>query len=134
MDRNIHNNHGIVDAYLLNIDSIGNIIDLKCYGGSSIDYGSSIIEFDNNVYITEYSNSTDADITSNKRSVDAFISKTNVALSNINYSKTNNILLYPNPVNDLLCFQTSIDLIETNIFIYDLIGKLIKIDFQLNQN
>jgi len=60
-------NHGKYDVWLLNIDSIGNLINEKTYGGLEYDGGFDIIDElnDSVFYIASMSQSIDGDISSN---------------------------------------------------------------------
>ena len=49
-DSNITNFHGISDAWIVNTDSVGNIIWEKCYGGSQGDNPLKIIKLNEDSY------------------------------------------------------------------------------------
>jgi hypothetical protein len=54
--------NGLMDLYLFKIDSIGDIIWTKTFGGPNIDYGNDVIETNDNGYIAcGYSNSVGLD-------------------------------------------------------------------------
>ena len=77
IDGDVTNNHGGRDIWLINIDSIGNLLWEKCYGGSTIDYQGTIIS-DNNgyYYIIAATGSNDGDVQSgNHGGYDAWVVK-----------------------------------------------------------
>lgn len=60
----ITNFHGAADAWIVNIDTFGNIIWEKCFGGSEGDQPYKIIKsINDNYYLFNSTNSTDGDIT-----------------------------------------------------------------------
>ncbi len=64
-DGDVTNNHGGKDIWLINIDSIGNLLWERCYGGSTTDYQGRIIS-DNtgNYYFCGAVGSNDGDVQS----------------------------------------------------------------------
>ena len=64
-DGDISNNHGDWDIWIANIDSIGNLLWERCYGGSSNDSQGRIIkDFEGNYYFCGSVGSDDGDIQS----------------------------------------------------------------------
>ena len=62
----ISNYHGGADAWLVELDTLGNLIWEKCFGGSSGESFKKIIELPNNeYYLLGGTNSTDGDVQSN---------------------------------------------------------------------
>jgi hypothetical protein len=76
-DGDITNNHGNKDIWIVNIDSIGNLLWKRAYGGSASDYGSRILKDPNgNYYFCGQVGSDDGDIQSvNHGSFDTWIVK-----------------------------------------------------------
>ncbi|HVT86965.1 MAG TPA: gliding motility-associated C-terminal domain-containing protein [Chitinophagaceae bacterium] len=73
------NNHGLQDAWIIKIDFNGNIQWQKVFGGSKIDYASSIIQTTDGGYIFlggSYSN--DGDVSGNHGGLDLWIVKLDV--------------------------------------------------------
>ncbi len=59
----ISNYHGSTDAWIINTDSLGNIIWEKCYGGSKGDGPQEIIPIDSNfIYLVNGTASNDGDV------------------------------------------------------------------------
>ena len=78
IDGEVIGNHGGVDAWLLKIDSIGNIEWQKCYGGSDLDNLNSIyITKDNSYILAGTTSSNNGDVSGNHggRGSDAWIVK-----------------------------------------------------------
>lgn len=63
-DGDVSGNHGLVDYWFIKIDSLGNIVSQKCYGGSGEDYTRDIINIsDGGNILTGFSRSHDGDVT-----------------------------------------------------------------------
>ncbi|WP_278555098.1 membrane lipoprotein lipid attachment site-containing protein [Elizabethkingia bruuniana] len=60
-DINVSNNNGGYDVWISKIDSNGNLIKQKTFGGSNDDFGRKIIKLNNNFIITLKSNSSNND-------------------------------------------------------------------------
>jgi hypothetical protein len=76
----ITNYHGMGDAWIINIDSIGNIIWEKCFGGTKSENIKKIIKVsDSEFYMVGATNSSDYDITcdTNYGSTDFWVLKIN---------------------------------------------------------
>jgi len=73
------NYHGSYDIWLVNVDSTGDIIWEKCYGGSSADSPYKLIKkTDDEYFIFGYTGSTDGDVNSgNKGYTDLWVVKIN---------------------------------------------------------
>ena len=77
-DGDVNKTHDLIDIWLTKVDSNGNKVWSKTIGGSSTDYGSSIIATsDGNYIIAGYSASNNGDIPGNVGMHDFFISKIN---------------------------------------------------------
>jgi hypothetical protein len=64
MDFDVTGNHGLYDVLVVKLDSLGNLVWQKCYGGTNHDGAWSIIQsLDSGYIITGYSNSIDGDVT-----------------------------------------------------------------------
>jgi len=62
-DGDVSNNHGEDDLWLVHIDSIGNLVWEKSFGGSKVDYGKELFKTQNNGYILMGSSeSNDGDV------------------------------------------------------------------------
>lgn len=62
----VNGNHGMFDFWLVNLDSTGNLISQRCYGGTNIDEGYSIAKNNSGGYVlggSSYSN--DGDVSGN---------------------------------------------------------------------
>ncbi len=62
-DGDIQGHHGLSDAWLIQVDSVGNLIWSTCYGGSKGEYGEEILKAtDNEYYLTGLGGSENGDI------------------------------------------------------------------------
>ncbi len=77
-DSDIIFTHGLADIWVVKLNDTGAILWQKTYGGSSLDYGYSIMATPSGGYIIAASTySTDGDITANHGNYDAWILKIN---------------------------------------------------------
>jgi hypothetical protein len=77
-DFDISNNHGSYDYWIIKLDSRGNLLWEKSFGGSEIDQSRAIVKTnDNNYVIAGNSFSNDGDIDSNLGSSDFWLIKIN---------------------------------------------------------
>lgn len=73
-DFDVTDNHGSYDYWVVKINSVGNLVWKKSYGGSELDQAYGIAKNINNTYlITGTSNSLDGDISSNKGANDVWV-------------------------------------------------------------
>jgi len=64
-DFDISNNNGGYDVWIVKVDSSGNLIKQKTFGGSNDDFGRKISKFNNNIIVTAKSNSSNNDFGQN---------------------------------------------------------------------
>lgn len=77
--------HGMKDAYVVKLDSLGNLEWEKCYGGSQDDEANSVIQLpDSSFMIAGTSNSIDGDITNYRGSQDFWVIKLNPPFTGVN--------------------------------------------------
>jgi len=62
-DHDIANNQGSFDYWVVKMDTNGNLIWSKTFGGSNVDKASSVLVENNTIKVLGYSKSTDGDIT-----------------------------------------------------------------------
>jgi hypothetical protein len=75
-DGDVSGNNGIADAWVVKLDSSGNIQWQKCLGGSGYDSANSIQQTTDGGYIiTGMTESTDGDVSGNNGSIDAWVVK-----------------------------------------------------------
>ncbi|WP_320814968.1 hypothetical protein [Flavobacterium sp.] len=73
-DFDVTDNHGGYDYWVIKINSTGNLVWKKSFGGSGLDQAYGIAKSINNTYlIAGTSNSTDGDISSNKGNNDVWV-------------------------------------------------------------
>ncbi len=67
-DGDVSGNHGIDDSWVISVDSLGNLLWQKSFGGSNGENSKSIIETNDNSYVVAgYSWSVDGDVPGNHR-------------------------------------------------------------------
>jgi hypothetical protein len=139
-------NYGIVDYWILKLDSAGNMQWQKTYGGSDIDYAKCVKQtIDGGYIIAGYTLSTDSNITFNHGNEDVWIIKTD-SIGNIQWQKCYGGSGYDNmygngsilmtPANEyLICASTNSNDGDVNfnhgsndywLLIIDSIGNIIK--------
>ena len=75
-DFDVTGNHGLSDLWLMKLDTAGNILWNKCYGGSGEDFCWDLIQTsDNGFLMTGATRSSDGDITGHHNNVDGWIVK-----------------------------------------------------------
>ena len=68
--------HGAFDGWLVKMDTSGNVLWQKCFGGSNSEYFYSVIESsDGNYVVAGFSDSDDGDLTTNLGSTDYWLLK-----------------------------------------------------------
>jgi len=86
-DGNVTGNHGIDDVWVIKLDSLGNLLWQKCFGGSNGDYASSIQQTADGGYIVAgMTQSNDGDVSGNHGGQDSWIFKID-SLGNIIWQK-----------------------------------------------
>jgi hypothetical protein len=62
-DGDVQGHHGLSDSWLLQVDTVGNLLWSRCYGGTKGEYGEEILEAGNNqYYLTGLGGSENGDI------------------------------------------------------------------------
>ena len=72
-DGDISSNNGTWDVWLVKTDSLGNLLWERTYGGTSFDYGHSIVKTAGGYNVTGYSMSTDGDVGANNGTRDFWV-------------------------------------------------------------
>lgn len=84
----VTNNHGGADIWAIKIDSIGNKVWERSYGGASEDYGENFLQTGDGKYLlVGQTTSTDGDAIGNDGLADAWVIKTD-SIGNIEWQKT----------------------------------------------
>lgn len=120
---------GDADAYVVKIDTSGNLQWQSCYGGSNDDYSNSIVEAsDSSLFFVGYSTSNDGDLILNRGGQDMWVVKLESPTAMSNYS-------IKNPLNNLTAFIsdnalkinfTSRKSGKCTISLFDITGKSVK--------
>lgn len=122
-DDDVNENQGYLDAWIVKLDSSGNLQWQKSFGGSNVDVAYSIQQTIDGGYIAAgYSASNDGDVTGNHGGYDFWVVK--LSPDNLSTHEINNaqINFHPNPVKDILKFSEEV----SNIRILDVSGKVVQ--------
>jgi hypothetical protein len=123
---------GYRDAWLVKIDSIGEIEWQKCFGGSGFDSFGPVLLLSGGGYIAAGStDSNDGDVAGNHGKNDAWVVKLGQATATNDLQDHTNWLLFPNPTTGTVEIQTN----EANAFISisvsDVLGRVL-LDHKMN--
>jgi hypothetical protein len=118
--------------FIQKLDSMGNFINVKLFGGSSDDNLKAIhVDASNNIYSTgEFNGTVDFDPNSGTVNLastgqqDAFILKLSQSNAGINEIVQINISIYPNPATSQITLQTT-EVIK-QISIFNLSGQVVQ--------
>lgn len=126
-NKDIAENNGGLDFWILKLDSLGYIDWERNYGGSYWEWANTVIQDrDGNIIVAGQTGSSDKDVESNKGAQDLWIIKinpTSVIGSSSPININNSIKVYPNPSNGEFIidnFDGSID-----VCVYDVSGKIV---------
>ncbi len=125
IDLDISGNHGNLDFWVVRTDSVGNVKNANCYGGTKEDQAfASAIDRQGNLIVVGFSASSDGTFLRNKGSNDLAVIKLKYDLTAM--KEPNNaldIVAYPNPVEDALTIEGPLSIMP--IFrLFDITGKL----------
>ncbi len=125
-DFDITGNHGDLDFWVIRIDSLGNLKNASCYGGSNEDQSfGSAIDKQGNLILVGFATSSNGTFTQNKGTYDLAVIKLRYDLvSTAESSSDADILIYPNPVEDALNIKIPPLSIAPIFRLYDITGKL----------
>ncbi|MFH2141026.1 MAG: T9SS type A sorting domain-containing protein [Bacteroidota bacterium] len=122
-DGDINSHIGSLDCWIVKLDSVGNLIWEKSFGGTGIEQAISISQTaDESAVFIGATESNDVDISGNHGSYDILLAK----LGNINQVdeiKNNSLInLFPNPANHNI--QISHNELVKKVEIYNMVGEL----------
>jgi Secretion system C-terminal sorting domain len=125
-DLDVTGHNGGIDFWVIRIDSLGNLKNANCYGGSQEDQGyASVLDKQGNLIVVGYSTSSNGTFPQNRGSYDFALIKLKYGLTGT--VKTENdvdITVYPNPVEEELRIETPLSILPV-FRLYDVAGKLI---------
>ena len=126
-DGDIYGNQGIVDSWIVKLNSTGTIEWQKLLGGSSHDSSSSIVKTLNGSYIISgNSNSQDGDLTGNNGNSDVWVVKLYAEnLLNPTFKDQIQITLSPNPTKEKITLKLDYFNPSQKVSISDIQGKII---------
>lgn len=122
----VSGNHGNIDYWVVRLSYLGDILWQKCLGGSNQDFGTSIIQSQDNGYaLLGKSLSSNGDVSQNFGNFDFWIVKLAEDLLSNQQFQQEVLLVYPNPVSSLLMVQLPNNALIQKIIITDVTGKVI---------
>lgn len=125
-DGDVTGNHGASDSWTVKLDATGTIQWQKSMGGSGLDFANSIVTTTEGGYvIAAASTSINGDVTGNHGNLDAWAVKlAPEALSTPIFEKQA-LVIYPNPVCDVLQIHVPTNKIITRTKIINVSGKVV---------
>jgi Secretion system C-terminal sorting domain len=123
---NVNGNNGLVDIWVLRLDSLGNLKNANCYGGAKLDHTTeNAIDKRGNLITIGYSESINGIFAPNRGLNDLVILKLNYGLTSIedNNTTTLNSIEYPNPVSNYLTIKLPNVISPINISIKNMVGQ-----------
>ncbi len=123
-------NHGFNDYWIIRLDQNFNLLWQKSLGGSSFDFGTSVLQSsDDGFVVFGYSSSLDGDITVHNGSTQEsdfwmvkLLPESTVSVRDLNGVEQNEFSLYPNPVADRLIIEQRKSMIFIDA-IYNIYGE-----------
>lgn len=125
-DGDVTMNIGSLDYWIVKINSSGNLIWEKSFGGTSDEAPTSIQQTtDGGFIIAGWSVSNDGDLTETYGLGDYWVVKLNNPSAGFEEFDNSMLSVYPNPVSDLLYITVTNEVIGNSYSIYDNLGNLI---------
>lgn len=124
-----HSSLGSSDIWAVKIDEVGKVAWQKCMGGDNFEYGRRVIQMPSgNFLISGYAESWTGDLNVNYGGYDAWLLKLSnpYVVSVPSMDHDNNIILYPNPVNDVV-FITLEHAISGELTLMDVQGRVLQV-------
>ncbi len=123
-DGNVMENKGNADWWILKIDSAGDIVWQKTYGGTGTEFAMCVEQSgDGGLVAAGHSNSNDYDVSGNHGAHDFWVIKLEPELSVHGFDKAD-IALYPNPARDRIYIASAQTF--THYAMYDAMGKCVQ--------
>ena len=127
-DGDVSGNHGGSDAWVVKLNSSGNIEWQKCLGGTGWDWENSIQQTsDGGFIVAGYTNSNDGDVSGNHGSKDYWVVKLTNEPDRINEIENYNLFsIYPNPFTEhaIITFDNPTNE-KYRLLIIDVTGKVV---------
>ncbi len=128
------------DAFVTKYNSDGQILWGTYFGGENLDGGSRVLLGENSFGIAGYSyseniatpNSFQGMFNQNVTTGNNFIARFVIPELGLNQSKSKIFTIWPNPAYDVLHLNSTEEIKDINA--YDVVGKLIKVNFSLMSN
>jgi Secretion system C-terminal sorting domain len=136
-DLDVKDNHGVIDFWVVRLDSFGNLKSANCYGGLKDDQAvASAVDKKGNLIVVGHSASSDGTFPQNKGAYDFAIIKLNYNITpTLEPSEELDVGVYPNPVEGELMLQIPPHSIPPIFRLHDITGTLMyqsKMDEKIN--
>ena len=118
----VSGNHGLTDHWMARLNSVGELQWQKTLGGSDEEFGGVVqVTSDNGFVMAGTTYSSDGDVSQNSGNGDFWVVKLEQDPLAIEDFQIQKIVLYPNPVSELLHIEAQQDIVNINIF--NLLGQ-----------
>ncbi len=122
----VFGNDGGADVWVVKLDSFGNLIWERTFGGTMAEWGNSIqLAIDGGFIIAGHSRSSNGDLTENQGSDDYWIIKLSAESTPTTTPLSTPITIYPNPAQNTITLKLPTQEPATFISITDLLGRVI---------
>lgn len=125
---NMNFHGGFCDAFVVKLDTSGNLIWQQCYGGSGDDWSNAIVEAsDSSLFFVGYSTSDDGDLTLNRGVEDMWVVKL-ASPNDVFVNEINNNFSDLSVTSDFINLTLGFNSLNSEVFelnIFDLTGRLI---------
>lgn len=131
-DVDVSYNHGNYDFWLLKLNSVGEIVWEKTYGGSGKDQLWGMTNFNGDFAAIGETDSNDGDVSGNHGETDFWILKLNADDMGLDENSLSTINIFPNPFSDKINIRSNE--IISSIELTDLNGRMIKKESNSSKN
>ncbi|MGL2966571.1 T9SS type A sorting domain-containing protein [Flavobacterium sp. XGLA_31] len=119
-------NHGYTDCWIVKLGPNGNLLWQKAFGSSSFDSANSIIQTtDEGIIFVGSADTSDGDVIGGHGYFDFWIVKLYPDNLNLIDTAQEKIIIYPNPISQILNVKTSDEKTIDKITIFNLLGEII---------
>jgi len=132
-DGDVSQNSGLGDYWLVRVDSEGNLLWEKSFGGSQYDESHSGFSMtaDGGFILSGASQSNDGDVPGNHGDYDIWLVKLSPEAMGIN-EQENQMILYPNPTSGIINIQSKEKI--NSVSVYNVVGQKVEFKSLNNEN
>jgi hypothetical protein len=134
-DGDVINVHGLeMDAWIIKINSNGDLLWQQCYGGNKYDMGHSIIAAPDGGFVCAgVSLSSSGDVPSNQGTGDLWIFKLAATTDVSEIEIENSFQIFPNPASEVIHFKNDENK-EATVSLFNLLGERVSISVNVAAN